>query len=133
MLKILPITIFFQFLVLIQLEGQQTNTRATGSVFSEDNEILAGTTIIAIHTPTEDKYISIANNNGRFSFFNLKPGGPYTLIVSSVGFDTLKQSNLFVHLGSEHFQFGETEIVDFVLRRKEPGLGEGPEYLHSNE
>ena len=98
MLKILSITIFFQFLVLIRLEAQQTNTRASGSVFSDGNEILAGTTITAIHTPTADKYISIANNSGYFNFFNLKPGGPYTLIFSFVGYDTLKQTDLFVHL-----------------------------------
>ena len=93
MLKIFLITIFFQFLVLIKLEAQQTNTRAIGRVFSEDNEILAGTTITAIHTPTEDKYLTIANNAGYFSFFNLKPGGPYTLIFSSTGYDTLIQTN----------------------------------------
>ncbi len=37
-----------------------------------------------------------ANNKGLFIFPNLKPGGPYTIIISSTGFkaDTLDNVNL---------------------------------------
>src|SRR4030095_7773113 len=81
--------------------GQETSSRATGKVISENGEIPAGVTVALIHESTQNKYHSIASYDGYFHFFNLKPGGPYTIIISSVTHDTLKKTNLFIHLNSD--------------------------------
>ncbi len=98
--------------------GQETNSRASGRVFSDSNEILAGITISIIHEPTQNKYVATTGEDGYFHFFNLKPGGPYTIILSSAEVGTLTKKNLFLHLGAENFSFNNSEITEFYLQRK---------------
>ena len=103
--------------------AQETNSRASGRVFSE-NEIASRITVSVIHEPTQNKYVDIIRNDGYFHFFNLKPGGPYTIIFSSAGYDTLKKTNLFSHLTGEYFFFGDTEITEFFFQKKIISLDE---------
>src|SRR6185503_14508171 len=77
------------------LNAQETNSRASGRVVSDSNEIPVNVTVTVIHEPTQNKYIYITDKDGYFHFFNLKPGGPYSINFSSVGYDELKKSNLF--------------------------------------
>jgi hypothetical protein len=100
------------------LAAQETNSRASGRVSSENNETPVGVTITIIHEPTQNKYLSATGNDGYFHFFNLKPGGPYSIIISSAGYETLKKNNLFIHLTSEYFSLDNTEITDFILQKK---------------
>ena len=104
--------------------GQETNSRASGRVFSDSNEIASRITVSVIHEPTQNKYVDIIRNDGYFHFFNLKPGGPYTIILSSAGYDTLKKTNLFSHLTGEYFFIGDTEITEFFLQKKIISLDE---------
>lgn len=87
----------------LNVSAQETNSHATGRVFSDKNETLAGATITVIHEPTQSKYVSVTRNDGYFHFFNLKPGGPYSIDISSIGYTSLKKTNLYIHLTSEHF------------------------------
>jgi hypothetical protein len=102
----------------INFFGQETNSRASGRVFSDSNEIAAGIIVSLIHEPTQNKYANITGNDGYFHFFNLKPGGPYSITVSSAGYEILKINSLFIHLNSEHFLLDNTEIIDFRLQKK---------------
>jgi hypothetical protein len=77
-----------------------------------------GVTVTIIHEPTQNKYVDLTRSDGYFHFFNLKPGGPYSIIVSSVGYEDLKKTNLFIHLNSEYFLLGNAEIIDFSLQKK---------------
>ena len=104
--------------------GQETNSRASGVVYSEDNEKIVGATITLIHEPTQNKYSSVTYTNGFFNFFNLKPGGPYTIIISSVGYEILKQPNLFIHLTDGTLLVDNKEITEFVLQKKSTSLSE---------
>lgn len=51
----------FIFLVSssIQIHAQETNSNISGRVLSNKNEILAGATVVIIHEPTQNKYISV--------------------------------------------------------------------------
>jgi len=118
MTKLLYILFFFHFSVLIKLHAQETNSQASGRVFSDSNETPVEATVTVIHEPTQNKYVSITRNDGYFHFFNLKPGGPYSIIFSSAGYETLKKTNLFIYLTGEHFFLGNTEIADFLLQKK---------------
>jgi len=102
----------------INFFGQETNSRASGRVFSDSNEIAAGITVSLIHEPTQNKYADITGNDGYFHFFNLKPGGPYSITLSSAGYQTLQRTNLFIHLSGEHFFLGNSEISDFIVQKK---------------
>ena len=102
----------------INFFGQETNSRASGRVFSDRNEKLAGVTVSVIHEPTQNKYAGITGNDGYFHFFNLKPGGPYSVTFSAAGHETLKRTNLFIQLSGEHFFLGTDEISDFFVQKK---------------
>ncbi len=118
MWKLLYILLFFQFAGSVILHAQETNSLASGRVSSEDDEKLVGVTVTLIHEPTQNKYVSVTRSDGYFHFFNLKPGGPYTIVFSSVGYETLKRANLFIHLSGEYFFAGNNGIADFLIQKK---------------
>ena len=103
---------------------QETNTRASGRVISENDEVPGAVTVTLIHESTQNKYVSVTSNDGYFHFFNLKPGGPYTIIISSVSHDTLKKTDLFIHLTNDHFFNDNKEVGEFRLQKKIKTLGE---------
>jgi len=104
--------------------AQETNSRALGRVFSDDGEKIASVTITVIHEPTQNRYVVTTGEDGYFHFFNLKPGGPYSIILSSAGFETFTKNNLFLHLGTEKFIFNNSEITEFFLQKKNVILDE---------
>lgn len=106
------------------LQAQETNSRASGRVITDSKEAAAGFTVTVVHEPTQDKYFSITRNDGHFDLLNLKPGGPYSIIISSAGYETLKQTNLFISLKSENFSQNNTEITEFSIKRKIVSLNE---------
>ncbi|HEV8505297.1 MAG TPA: carboxypeptidase-like regulatory domain-containing protein, partial [Chitinophagaceae bacterium] len=108
----------------LNLSGQETNSRASGRVYSEYKENIDGATVALIHEPTQNTYASITRADGFFSFFNLKPGGPYTVVITSVGYDTLKTTNLYIHLTDGNFLLDSREITEFTLRKKVTSLEE---------
>lgn len=112
------ITLLFILLKFTQLHAQETNSHASGRVLSDKNESLAGVTVIIIHGLTQSKYVAVTRNEGYFHFFNLKPGGPYNILINSVGYESLNKTNLYNHLSSEHFSLNNSESRDFILQKK---------------
>ena len=70
------------FLITTHLHAQETNSQVSGKIISNKNESLAGATVTAIHQPTKNIFTALSSRDGYFYFFNLKPGGPYTITVS---------------------------------------------------
>jgi hypothetical protein len=108
----------------LQLFGQETNSRASGRVFSENNENIDGATVIVIHEPTQNEYSVVTTKDGYFHLFNLKPGGPYSIIISSAGYETSRKNNLFAYLTGDYFFLDNAEITDFILQKKTITLSE---------
>jgi len=100
------------------IDAQETNSRALGRVLSDENETILGVTVTAVHEPTQNRYVTVTGSDGYFHFFNLKPGGPYTIIFSSAGYESLKTDNFFIHLTGELFLQGNIEISEFLLQKK---------------
>jgi outer membrane receptor protein involved in Fe transport len=78
--------------------AQVTTSTLSGSITS-GTEPLAGATVSATHQPTGTVYRSSSLKQGVFNLVNLIPGGPYTVEVSFVGFQTYTQPNVFLALG----------------------------------
>jgi hypothetical protein len=88
-------------------------------VVSESNEIpVRYVTVTVIHDPTQNKYIYITNKDGYFYFFNLKPGGPYSITFSSVGYETLKKNDSFIHLSVNIFFLAILKSLISLYRKK---------------
>ena len=85
------------------LFGQGSTTSAmNGSITDENGEPLIGATVLAVYTPTGAEYGNITDVDGFFRIPNMKAGGPYTVTVSYVGFETKTQEGIYFDLGKSY-------------------------------
>lgn len=77
----------------------QATTGTLSGTISSGTEKLAGATITATHQPTGTVYTSSSLKSGVFNLVNMIPGGPYTVAVSFVGFQTYTEPNVMLALG----------------------------------
>ncbi|MDB5232195.1 MAG: hypothetical protein JWN76_3000, partial [Chitinophagaceae bacterium] len=108
------------------LFAQETNSQLSGKIITGKDETLAGATVIAIHEPTKNIFNTQSRGDGYFHFFNLKPGGPYTITVSYTGYETIKKGNIFLNLNStDHFiSLSDNETINFILKEQIGDLNE---------
>ena len=92
------------FALLISISGkvlaQETTATLNGVVNDERGGIIAGATITVVHEPTGATIYTQSNKKGLFVLPNLKPGGPYTVKVSFVGFSDQKMVNQTYYLAT---------------------------------
>jgi hypothetical protein len=108
---------FFQnLLVLILLisafspaKAQETTATLSGTVKDENGKPIPMATVVAKFEPTGSMAGAEASAKGYFTIANLKPGGPYTIIISYVGYTEQKLENITMSLG-------ENPIQDVVLK-----------------
>jgi hypothetical protein len=95
--------------------GQGSTTASiSGSVLAEaDGTTLPGAQVTAVHDPTGTRYLAITRNDGRFSIFNVRVGGPYTITVNMSGFETAVKGDLFTRLGEDLKMTFEMKIEAF--------------------
>ena len=87
-------------LSLVSVFAQETSSTLSGRVINEKNEIVAGATIRFLHVPTGATATYQSNAKGLFVAPNLKPGGPYTIKITSVGFKDLEYNDVNLTLGA---------------------------------
>jgi hypothetical protein len=115
-----------QTITPVSLFAQETNSNASGRVTSNAKEILFGATVTAIHEPTKNIFTTQSNTDGYFYFFNLKPGGPYTILVTYTGFEPIKKENAFLNFNSSGYflNLSNNEVVNFILKEKNVTLSD---------
>jgi Carboxypeptidase regulatory-like domain len=64
----------------------QTTAAISGTVLDEKGEGLPGANVIAIHEPTGSRYGAATRADGRYNIVNMRPGGPYKVTISFVGY-----------------------------------------------
>jgi len=106
LLKILAMTALLRLTTLVlftfatlNLFSQETTATLNGSVTDSKGEPTSGATVSVTHVPTGYHTTTLTNNRGLFVIPNLKPGGPYTIIISFVGADEEKFENVNLTLG----------------------------------
>jgi outer membrane receptor for ferrienterochelin and colicin len=77
-----------------------TTASMTGVVITTEGKPLSGASVLALHIPTGTQYGTTTNNNGRYTIPNMRVGGPYTVIISTVGFQTQQVDSVQLALGS---------------------------------
>jgi hypothetical protein len=88
--------------------SQITTSTISGVVKNQKGETVSGATIHATHEPTGTNYYGSTNKNGVFVIPAVRPGGPYTIHASFVGFKKGELKDVNTSLGL-------TENVQFVL------------------
>ena len=97
MKKLLPILALLAFPILAMT--QVTTSSITGFVTNTTGEVLSGSTIEATHVPTGTVYRTVSRKDGRYDLVNLIPGGPYSVVISFVGYNPYNESNFSLPLG----------------------------------
>ncbi|MBF9238642.1 TonB-dependent receptor [Hymenobacter sp. BT683] len=79
--------------------AQITTSAFEGLVTDKTGAAIPGATVVLVHVPTGTRSGTQSEPNGKFLLNNLKPGGPYTVQVSFVGYTTQSNDDLFLSLG----------------------------------
>lgn len=72
----------------------------SGIVRSNKGEALPGATVEIVHKPTGTKYFSTSDFDGGYAAQGLRPGGPYTVKVTYIGYKTTEITDINVGLGN---------------------------------
>ncbi len=94
-----------------------TSAGITGVVTDASGEGLPGANVRAVHAPTGTAYGVATDLNGRYTIQNMRVGGPYTISVSFVGYE----SQLFENI---NLKLGQTFDLDVVLTDEGVSLAE---------
>jgi hypothetical protein len=97
--------------------SQVTTSGMNGTVTSGQGERLPGATVIAVHQPSGTQYGTVTNNEGRFNLQGMRPGGPYQVEVSFVGYSKGTYTDIRLYLG-------ESFVLDVALTESAVDLGE---------
>jgi len=79
--------------------AQVTTSSMSGKVTDNNGEPLEGATILATHVPSGTRYGAMANNQGSYSIQGMRPGGPYSVNVSFIGYKTESYTEITLALG----------------------------------
>ncbi|MFH0841422.1 MAG: TonB-dependent receptor [Bacteroidota bacterium] len=102
MMKLLKQTFAMMLLMFVTagLSGQGSTTSSmSGKIADSQGEALAGATIVATHVPSGSMYGATANNQGLFSIQGMRPGGPYKVEVSFIGYSKKTFTDINLLLG----------------------------------
>jgi hypothetical protein len=80
-----------------ELSAQSTNASVTGYVTDPNKAVIVGAKIIVINVDTNVRYEATTNNVGSYDVNEISPG-PYRIEVEKLGFKTVVQSNLILHV-----------------------------------
>jgi hypothetical protein len=76
-----------------------TSSALSGRVYQTDNgAAIADTDVTLVHEPTGSVYSAQADEDGRYWFRGLRPGGPYTVSFQKSGFKPLRSGNVTLAL-----------------------------------
>src|SRR3972149_1831458 len=99
LLRILLVASLFVFLPKLILAQGVTTASLNGLVQDAEGNPLPGANVIALHVPSGTSYGASTRDNGLFNLPNLRVGGPYTVTVSYVGYNSQKEENIYLSLG----------------------------------
>ena len=88
---------------VLTLMAQVTTSALSGKVTMADTkEEVIGATIQEIHQPSGTKYAAVTNSNGRFTIQGMRNGGPYSVAISYIGYETKTFRNIVLELGETY-------------------------------
>ncbi|WP_340077110.1 carboxypeptidase regulatory-like domain-containing protein [Leptobacterium sp. I13] len=76
-----------------------TTSSLGGQVTDNAGEPLPGANIVAIHVPSGTVYGAATDFDGFYRISGMRPGGPYKITISYIGFNDFVRENQFLNLG----------------------------------
>ena len=87
------------FCCFYTVKAQTTQASISGTISDNQNAELAGATVQVKNESTGFTTATSTNAKGEYAFKELPLGGPYTVIVSYVGFGEQKRTGYLLHQG----------------------------------
>jgi len=82
------------------LRGQGSTTSSmNGTITDSNGAAIPGATVIAVHQPTNAQFGNVTDATGNYRLSNMNVGGPYTITISFVGFESFIQAGVYLDLG----------------------------------
>lgn len=97
------------------IKAQVTTSGLSGFVTGTDGTALEGATVTAVHQPTGTSYTTVTKKSGAYTISNMRPGSPYTVTVSFVGYNNITLEDIALSLG-------ETQSENFAMERRQAEL-----------
>ncbi len=82
----------------LSIMAQITTSSVSGKVSANGEEVI-GATVKATHKPSGTVYRAVTNAEGRYAIQGMRPGGPYEMEISYVGYNTKAIKNISLALG----------------------------------
>ncbi|MCR4823813.1 MAG: carboxypeptidase regulatory-like domain-containing protein [Bacteroidales bacterium] len=93
---------FAAMLFVVSASAQVTTSALNGKVADKQGEPIAGATVVAVHTPSGTQYYAVANAEGRFYINGMRAGGPYSVEVSCLGYNTVTYTDITLQLAEPY-------------------------------
>lgn len=94
--------------VVTSAMAQITTSGISGKISSNDETVI-GATVTATHQPSGTVYRAVTNVDGRYTIQGMRPGGPYKVSISYIGYKDKVFNNVSLSLG-------ETENISCSLQ-----------------
>ena len=121
MFKKITILSFIMMLFAITVNAQVTTSSLSVTVTDDAEEALIGATVVATHMPSGTSYNAVSNLNGLAYMQGMRTGGPYSVKVSYIGYESRTVEgvvlqlgntyNLSVHLSTAASMLGEVVVL----------------------
>lgn len=130
MLKRILFSLAMVFIAASYSQAQVTTSSVTGNVIdSVTKEPLVGASIVATHSTSGTRYTALTSKNGDFTIHDMRVGGPYIIVVSFVGFETVTFDDVMLKLAEPFLlevtlnkQSGTLENVIISTTKRNPIL-----------
>ncbi len=83
----------------LQVAAQNTQATISGTIADKQNTLLVGATVQVKNESTGFSTSTLTNTKGEYLFKELPLGGPYTVIVTYIGYGEQKQTGYVLHQG----------------------------------
>ena len=113
-LKFLSVALFLMIATMIQ--AQVTTSSMSGRVTDVDGDVI-GATVVATHTPSGTTYGTVTNMEGRYNLNGMRVGGPYTIVISYIGYSDNVTEGVTISLGANYSH-------NVVMQEETVALGE---------
>ena len=101
MKRMIYLTVAIIFMISTSVNAQVTTSGMSGKVTS-GNEPVIGATVVAVHTPSGTTYGTTTNSEGRYSLNGMRVGGPYTVVITYIGYGKSTINNITLSLGENY-------------------------------
>lgn len=92
------IAILFAFCIGAVAFAQVTTSSLNGKVADGEGNAIPGAAVVAVHTPSGTQYYAVANAEGRFYINGMRSGGPYSVEVTCLGYQTVQYTDITLQL-----------------------------------